>query len=134
MGRALKLGERSSVVRAIFCPSSFMCSYLLSSFSHPTVCVFSSSGKKNPPTSSPRKLVHSSHVGLALSSIMSVGYYVSSGSLAFRIGHASQTYHSKLGYGLSTKFRGLKNLSILTHFSLLLDKLCSWHPNYGYSS
>lgn len=105
-----------------------MCSYHLSNSSHPNF--FSSSGKKNPPTSSPRILVHSSHVGLALNSVMSVGYNVSSGSLAFRIGHAS-AYHSKLGYGLSIMFRGLKNLSIPTHFSLLLDKLCSWHPNYG---
>lgn len=112
----------------IYCPM-FMCLYLLSNSSHPNL--FPSSGKKNFPTSFPRILIHSSHVGWSFTSdIVSVGRNVFSGSLTFSIVHVP-AFGSKLGYGLSVKFKGLKNLPIPTPLSLLLDMLCIWHLNYG---
>lgn len=112
----------------IYCPM-FMCLYLLSNSSHPNL--FPSSGKKNFPTSFPRILIHSSHVGWSFTSdIVSVGRNVFSGSLTFNIVHVP-AFGSKLGYGLSVKFKGLKNLPIPTPLSLLLDMLCVCHLNYG---
>lgn len=66
---------------------------------------FSSSGKKNPLTSSPRILC-TVPIGLALNPSMPVGYSVSSGSLAFRIGHASHT--CRVGIWPFHKVQGIK--------------------------
>lgn len=111
----------------ILCPSSFMCSYLLSNFSHPS-CFFLVLGRK---THSPHLPEYCAQFPQDWLSIPACLQDTVSPVALLPSGLAMLLIHAEWGYGLSIKFRGLKNLSLLAHFSLLLDKLCPWHPNYG---
>lgn len=114
---------------AIFCFITYICVYIFYQILLISI-FFSRSGKKNPPISFPRLLMHSSHVGLAFSSgIIPVGHCLQ--WLSCLSGWSCFCMSFRVGHGLSIKFRGLKDLSIPTHFSLLLGMLCSWwHLNY----